>query len=133
MAETLEILRRLSNAGAEFVLIGGVAAIHYGGATVTDDVDICAPMDRANVVRIVTALADVEPRWRFRPDIYLRTKLGILDVLGELPDVCERGPPTVPAAAALSQAFRSTRRADRIKTCIASPSLNASLPNFGSF
>lgn len=104
MAETLEILERLKAAGVEFIVIGGVAAVAYGAPVTTDDVDICAPMDRENAVRIVRAFQDAEPRWRFRPDlgivspddtylgqlknIYLRTRLGILDILGEIPEVC---------------------------------------------
>ena len=104
MAETLEILRRLVAGHVEFVVIGGVAAVAYGSTIATDDVDVCAPMDRENAVKILRAFSDVEPRWRFRPDmpivtpddaylgqlknIYLRTSLGILDVLGELPGVC---------------------------------------------
>lgn len=62
-------------------------------------------MVRDNAVRIITAFADVEPKWRMRPDmpvvraddsylgqlknIYLRTKVGQLDVLGEIPGVCD--------------------------------------------
>src|SRR5438093_1211076 len=69
VADTIEILRRLTGAGVEFVVIGGVAAVAYGSPVVTDDVDLCAPMDRANMVRIISAFADVEPKWRFRPDV----------------------------------------------------------------
>jgi predicted nucleotidyltransferase len=104
VAETLELLRRLTDAGVEFVVIGGVAAVAYGSPVTTDDVDLCAPMAKENVVKILVALADVEPRWRMRPDlpvvkpddsylgqlknVYLRTRLGPLDVLGEIPGVC---------------------------------------------
>ena len=104
MAETLEILRRLKDGGVEFVIIGGVAAVTYGSTVATDDVDVCAPMDRDNMVKVIVALADLEPRWRTRPDMavvrpddsylgqlkncYLRTTLGPLDILGEIPGVC---------------------------------------------
>lgn len=104
MAQTIEILRRLVREEVEFVVIGGVAAVSYGSPLATDDVDVCAPMDRDNAIRIVRAVADLQPRWRFRPDmpvvtvdhpllgrlknIYLRTSIGVLDVLGELPEVC---------------------------------------------
>lgn len=104
LAETIEILRRLNEAAVEFIVIGGVAAIAYGSPLMTDDVDICAAMRRDNLAKIVQAFQDVEPRWRLRPDLgivkpddtylgqlknmYLRTGLGILDVLGEIPGVC---------------------------------------------
>lgn len=104
MAETNEILRRLKEGGVEFVIIGGVAAVAYGSSVATDDVDVCAPMDRENLVKLIGALSDVDPKWRFRPDmpvvkpddsylgqlknVYLRTRLGVLDVLGEIPGVC---------------------------------------------
>lgn len=104
MAESNEILRRLVNGGVEFIIIGGVAAALHGSTVPTDDVDICAPMARDNLVKLITAFADKHPKWRFRPDmaevkpddsylgqlknVYLRTDLGILDVLGEIPEVC---------------------------------------------
>jgi predicted nucleotidyltransferase len=98
------LLKRLSDGGVEFVLIGGSAAIVHGSDVVTRDVDICASMADENVVRIITALQDVNPRLLSRPDLpvitpasqhlhnlknmYLRTDIGRLDVLGELPEVC---------------------------------------------
>lgn len=104
-SDSYEILSRLHASGVEFVLIGGAAAAAYGSQVMTDDVDVCAPMGRDNAVRIITAFADVEPKWRMRPDmpvvraddsylgqlknIYLRTKVGQLDVLGEIPGVCD--------------------------------------------
>ena len=63
------------------------------------------PLTHENAVRIVPALVGcTHPRWRMRPDLpvitpdnpnliglknlYLRTDLGQLDVLGEVPEVC---------------------------------------------
>src|SRR5215210_7568928 len=104
MARTLEILKRLVDGGVEFVVIGGVAARAYGSGLPTDDVDVCAPLDLENAVRIIRALGELNPKWRTRPDLpviepdnhnlrglknmYLRTDAGILDVLGEVPQVC---------------------------------------------
>jgi hypothetical protein len=65
MAATLELLRRLHDAGVEFIIIGGVAAIAHGSAVVTEDVDLCAPLTRENAVRIITALQGLNPRWWF--------------------------------------------------------------------
>ena len=103
MAWNHELLNRLNEAGVRYVVVGGVAAIAHGSARLTEDLDICAPLDHENVVRIVRALAGAHPLWRMRPDLpeitednpmlsglknfYVRSDLGPLDVLGELPGV----------------------------------------------
>ena len=98
------MLHRLHASGVEFVIIGGVAAITHGSAVITEDLDVCAPLNEQTARSIIRAFADAHPRWRMRPDLpviaegdhrladiknlYLATDLGQLDVLGELPDVC---------------------------------------------
>ena len=97
------LLKRLTEHQVEFVLIGGYAAMTYGSPVVTQDVDVCAPLTLANLTRIVNALRDINPRFRFRPDplplyqdpgrlvgfrnLNLVTEWGVLDILGELPGV----------------------------------------------
>lgn len=104
MAWNLELLRRLNNQGVPFVIIGGVAAIVHGSARITEDVDLCVPLDHENAVKVIRAFAGLNPRWRMRLDLpvvtedspnlhglknmYLRTDLGQVDILGELPGVC---------------------------------------------
>jgi hypothetical protein len=104
MAWNLELLRRLNNGGVPFVIIGGVAAIAHGSARLTEDVDLCVPLTHENAVQIIRAFRGLNPRWRMRPDLpivtedsenlrglknmYLRTDLGQIDILGELPGVC---------------------------------------------
>lgn len=103
MGWSIDMLRRLSEGGVQYVLIGGVAANAHGSATHTDDLDVFAPLDFDNVVAIVRAFAGTNLRWRHRPDLpvitpdnpqlrglknmYLRCDLGQMDVLGELPEV----------------------------------------------
>ena len=103
MAWTYELLRRLKDADVDFLIVGGVAAIVHGSARVTEDLDVFAPLDQSLAVRIIQVFQDVRPRWRMRPDfpiitpdsphlvniknMYLRTDIGQLDVLGELPGV----------------------------------------------
>ena len=98
---SLEMLRRLNDAEVAFIVVGGVAASRHGTARVTEDLDVFAPLDEENARRIIRAFAGTHPRWRMRPDLpeispdapvlkglknmYLRTDLGQLDVLGELP------------------------------------------------
>jgi predicted nucleotidyltransferase len=101
---SLELLKRVHDGGAEFVLIGGMAAIAHGSGVVTHDLDLCAPLDLPSVQKIIRSLQDLHPRWRTRPDLpeitpdnhnlpgiknlYLRTDIGPMDVLGEVPEVC---------------------------------------------
>lgn len=96
-----EFIRRLSEAGVEYVLVGGVAAAAYGNERVTYDLDIVVPFTVENMSRLLTALQGVRPRHLTRPDLgeipndpehfsryrnlYLLTDIGRLDVLGELP------------------------------------------------
>jgi hypothetical protein len=103
MDSTLPLIRRLNDHGVEFVVIGGLAAIAHGSARLTYDVDVCASMGQDNVRKIITALADLHPKWRMRPDlptvtldspqlrgiknIYLKTDLGQIDLLGEVDGV----------------------------------------------
>ncbi|MGH7214283.1 MAG: hypothetical protein ACREIT_05925 [Tepidisphaeraceae bacterium] len=96
-----ELLQRLTDAGVEFVVVGGVAASLHGSSLSTEDLDVCIPTTEENVRRVLGALADVEPRLRMLParpplpddveklrgvkNLYLITKLGQIDLLGELP------------------------------------------------
>lgn len=100
MEPLLMILKRLIERDVEMVLIGGFAAITHGAEVVTQDVDVCIPFDEPNMARIVEALKDIHPRFRFRPDrmpmwedparlatlknLNVVTKLGVIDFLGEV-------------------------------------------------
>ena len=94
-----ELIRRLIEGQVEFVLVGGFAAVAHGVTLVTRDVDICCRFSEANLRRIQTAVADLHPAHRSRPDLplaltseqcaslknlYLKTDLGIVDCLGEV-------------------------------------------------
>ena len=99
MQNLSELTRRLVDARAEFVLVGGFAAVAHGATLVTRDVDICCRFSEANLIRIHKAVADLHPVHRSRPDLpfvlvpgqceslknlYLKTDLGIVDCLGEV-------------------------------------------------
>ncbi len=102
MAELDAILLRLISAGVECVLIGGYAAIAHGVSYVTQDVDVCAPLDFENLERIAKALEGTRPRHRDHPaelpfelerhrggvnNLYLMTDLGPVDFLGVIPGI----------------------------------------------
>jgi hypothetical protein len=94
-----DILQRLHGKNAEFVLVGGLAAVVHGVTLVTRDVDICCRFNEENLMRIQEAVCDLHPVHRSRPDVplsltpdqcaslknlYLKTDLGVLDCLGEV-------------------------------------------------
>lgn len=97
----VELIQALSDQQVRFFVIGGFAAVLHGCDYVTKDLDVCAAMTEDNVVRILKALADLDPRVRGRPDrmrlpmeierwrgaknIYVDTRWGYLDLLGEIP------------------------------------------------
>lgn len=100
MADFVGLLRRLTDARVEFVLVGGLAAAAHGSSLVTQDVDVCIRLGPENLSRLQAALHDLEPEHRmphppvpfchdestlasFR-NLYLRTRLGQLDCLGEV-------------------------------------------------
>jgi predicted nucleotidyltransferase len=91
------ILQVLTTHGVDFVLIGGVAAILHGSATLTQDVDISFAQDDANLEALGEALDELRARLRgveddmpFVPDartlrqlqlLTLQTSAGPLDLL----------------------------------------------------
>jgi predicted nucleotidyltransferase len=54
--------------GVDFVLIGGMAGIAHGSNYPSFDLDVLYARDRANVGRLVAALAELEVRLRGAPD-----------------------------------------------------------------
>jgi hypothetical protein len=95
-----QLLQALHTAGVKFVLVGGLAMVAHGAATLTGDVDICYARDPENLERLAQALASFHPRLRgappdlpFRLDLptlraglnfTLTTDLADLDLLGEV-------------------------------------------------
>lgn len=64
-----ELLRCLVEAGVEFVVVGGVAAIAHGMDRSTKDLDIVANMTTGNMARLLTALAPYGPKHLERKDL----------------------------------------------------------------
>jgi hypothetical protein len=94
------LIDRLKQAGVDFVIVGGYAALAHGSSMMTEDVDICCPFTEQNLMKLGDALADVHPVHRLTPaklplritpefcqglkNMYLLTDLGVLDCLGEV-------------------------------------------------
>ena len=95
-----ELLRVLTAAQVEFVVIGGVAAVAHGSPRLTSDMDIVYGRNAENLERVIAALGSHRPYLRgappglpFRFDVEtlraglnftLVTDLGSIDLLGEV-------------------------------------------------
>lgn len=98
-----QILERLSDAGIEFVIVGGYAALTHGSSFLTRDLDLCAILAPATIEKLRGALADLHPKHRLTPqrlsflehppdgieveNLYLETDIGILDILSTITGV----------------------------------------------
>src|ERR1700689_863921 len=91
----LSIFEKLVRHQAEFLVVGGVAAVLQGAPVSTFDVDIVHSTSPENVARILSALEELDARYRFQPELrpgadhlsplghqLLITRFGPLDVLG---------------------------------------------------
>ena len=100
-ADVGELLRRLSDAGVEFIVVGGAAAVLHGAPITTEDVDIVHRRTAANVARLKAVLDDLKAHVRELANrklpvseaalageghILLNTALGPLDCLGTIVD-----------------------------------------------
>lgn len=98
------LLERLLKNQIDFVLVGGFASTVHGSTLVTQDLDICLAMTQEQIEKLRGALSDLHPVLRMNPNsqpsfldhpknpqgvrnICLKTDLGILDVISELPPV----------------------------------------------
>lgn len=100
MTKFRELLRSLTTANVDFVLVGGVAAAAHGSSRATQDVDIVYRRGADNLQALVAAIGPLNPTLRGAPpglpfhfdvstlraglNFTLTTTLGWLDLLGEI-------------------------------------------------
>ena len=100
-AKFREVYQLLSDAGIDFILIGGAAANLLGSPRFTLDVDVAYARTPENIDKIVNAFAPIHPYLRGAPaglpfqfdkqtirnglNFTLTTDLGGIDLLGEVP------------------------------------------------
>lgn len=100
MINLFEMARRFSEAGVDFVIVGGVAIRSHGGNYVTEDLDICYSRTNENLKRIAEVLLPLSPRPRNFPEklpyifdwttlqhgtnFTFETSMGDVDLLGEV-------------------------------------------------
>lgn len=104
MQNLKELLERLLKNKIDFVLVGGFASVLHGSTLVTQDLDICVAITDEEIKKLRLTLADLNPIHRMNPsfapsfldhpketeqlkNIYLKTDLGILDIMSDLPPV----------------------------------------------
>jgi predicted nucleotidyltransferase len=100
-ADVGELLRRLADAGVEFVVVGGAAAVLHGAPITTEDLDIVHRRTTENVSRLKNLLTELDAHVREVANrrlpphesallgeghVLLSTSLGPLDCLGTLAD-----------------------------------------------
>jgi len=100
-ADVGELLRRLADAGVEFIVVGGAAAVLHGAPITTEDLDIVHRRSPENVSRLRALLDELDARVRELANrrlppqesallgdghVLLSTRLGPLDCLGTLID-----------------------------------------------
>ena len=89
------LLKKMTQSGVDYVIIGGFACIAHGCTYVTQDVDICMDFNPDNLLRLQKALAGLHPVHRMTPkkpklaltkenckqfkNLYLDTDIGQLD------------------------------------------------------
>jgi len=100
MTDFDSLLRVLNEAGVDFIIVGGVAAVAHGSARLTQDLDVVYSRNDVNIRQLADALAEHSPYLRGAPDglpfrwdtetihrglnFTLTTDLGDLDLLGEI-------------------------------------------------
>jgi hypothetical protein len=60
----LDLLRALSEAEVEYIVVGGVAAVLLGAPVTTFDLDVVHRRDAANVERLQKVLAEIDAHYR---------------------------------------------------------------------
>lgn len=100
MTEFEKLLPVLCQAGVEFILVGGLAAVVHGASRATYDVDVVYSREPENLDRLAQALSPYDPYLRGAPpglpfkwdretirrglNFTLTTSLGSIDLLGEI-------------------------------------------------
>ena len=100
MTQFGSLIEALTDAGVEFIVVGGLAATAHGSSRVTEDVDVVYARSGVNLDRLAAALAPSRPYLRDAPrglpfqwgaetlrrglNFTLSTTLGDIDLFGEL-------------------------------------------------
>ena len=88
----LPTLRALRDAGVDFIVVGGLAALLDGAPVDTLDVDVVHSRDAANVARLLVVLESLDAIYRIQPNRRLRPTASHLESTGHQNLVTRYGP-----------------------------------------
>lgn len=88
----LDVLRKLEQSKAEFIIVGGVAAVLNGAPVHTFDIDIVYSASARNIERLLVALASLDATFRIQPERRLRPQASHLAGQGHLNLLTSGGP-----------------------------------------
>jgi len=88
----IALLRALTEAGVDFIVVGGVAAVLEGAPINTFDVDVVHSRDAANVSRLLHVLDSLDTVFRIQPERCLRPTANHLEGPGHLNLITRYGP-----------------------------------------
>jgi predicted nucleotidyltransferase len=92
-ADLEALLRELSNAGVEFIVVGGAAAVIHGAPITTQDLDIVPRQGPGDLDRLLAVLTQLDARFRpVRPDRDIAPDASHLAGGGQLNLICKHGP-----------------------------------------
>ena len=76
------LLRIFAEAGVEFIVVGGVAAVLNGAAINTFDTDLVHARTPENISRILVVLEEIDAIYRMQPERRLRPQVSHLESRG---------------------------------------------------
>jgi hypothetical protein len=98
-ADLQALLAKLSDAGVEFIIVGGAAAVMQGAPITTNDLDIVHRRTPENVARLLEVLQQIDATMRYdfanrglRPTAEMlagRRQINLSTLLGPLDPLCE--------------------------------------------
>jgi hypothetical protein len=98
--------RALHEAGVEFILVGGLAAVLNGAPVNTFDVDVVHGRDAANIDRLLGVLNALDAVFRIQPERRLRPNASHLASAGHLNLITKYGPLDLLETIGRSQGYR---------------------------
>jgi hypothetical protein len=111
VVEPEALLGELTQAGVEFIVVGGTAAILHAAPVTTQDLDIVYRRTPENVVRLMGVLTKLDAVMRYAPTPEMllgRGQVNLSTTLGPLDPLCERGEGQVTTSFCLTRSCSAT-------------------------
>jgi hypothetical protein len=99
------ILQTLTDYRAEFIVVGGVAAVLRGVGINTFDLDVVHSTSPENIARLMSALEELDACYRLQPELRLRPGISHLASPGHQLLMTRFGPLDLPGAIGKGRAY----------------------------